>query len=64
VLCIIYYKYVLTQYSAGTIYRRVEKNHGLQLEDPKSVPFNVDVVFAADGGTLHERYVKISIVFH
>jgi hypothetical protein len=31
-----------------------------QLEDPRSVPFNVDVAYAAGGGTLD---VKISIVF-
>jgi hypothetical protein len=35
-----------------------------QLEDLRSVPFNVDAAYAAGGGTPHERYVKISIVFH
>jgi hypothetical protein len=27
------------------------------------VPFNVDAVYIASGGTLHGRYVKILIVF-
>jgi hypothetical protein len=34
-----------------------------QLEDPRSVPFNVDIAYAMDRGTLHGRYVKISIIF-
>jgi hypothetical protein len=29
----------------------------------RSVPFNVDAMYASGGGTLHGRYVKISIVF-
>jgi hypothetical protein len=41
----------------------LRKIHGPQLEDPRSVPFNIDVVFAAGGGTPHGRYVKILIVF-
>jgi hypothetical protein len=35
----------------------------LDLEDPRSVPFNIDVVYAAGGGTPHGMYVKVSIVF-
>jgi hypothetical protein len=34
-----------------------------ELEDPRSVPFNIDVVYVAGGGTPHGRYVKISIDF-
>jgi hypothetical protein len=41
----------------------LRKIHGPRLEDPRSVPFNVDVAYAAGGGTPHGRYVKISIVF-
>jgi hypothetical protein len=40
------------------------KIHGPQLEDSRSVPFNVDAAYAAGGGTPHGRYVKISIIFH
>jgi hypothetical protein len=43
------------------IYRRLEENP--YLEDPRSVPFNVDAAYAVGGGTRHGRYVKISIVF-
>jgi hypothetical protein len=35
----------------------------LELEDPRSVPFNVYVVYAAGGAILHRRYVKILIIF-
>jgi hypothetical protein len=62
-LCIICYISVLTQYSAGMIYSRVEENPRAELEDPKSVPFNVDVAYASVGGSPHGRYVKILIVF-
>jgi hypothetical protein len=41
----------------------LRKIHRPQLEDPRSVPFNVDDVYAAGGGTTHGRYVKISIIF-
>jgi hypothetical protein len=41
----------------------LRKIHGPNLEDPRSVSFNVDVAYAADGGTPHERYVKILIIF-
>jgi hypothetical protein len=34
-----------------------------QLEDPRSVPFNIDVAYATGGVTPHKRYVKISIIF-
>jgi hypothetical protein len=42
----------------------LRKIHGPQLEDPRSVPFNVGAAYAIGGGTPHGRYVKISIVFH
>jgi hypothetical protein len=35
-----------------------------ELEDSRSVSFNVDTAYGAGGGTPHGRYVKISIVFH
>jgi hypothetical protein len=40
----------------------LRKIHGSQLEDPRLVPFNVDVMYATGGGSPHGRYVKISIV--
>jgi hypothetical protein len=43
--------------------KELRKIHGPQLEDPRLVPFNIDVAYAAGGGTPHERYVKISIIF-
>jgi hypothetical protein len=46
------------------IYIRVEKKiNGPQLEDPRSVTFNIDASYAMGGGTPHRRYVKISIAF-
>jgi hypothetical protein len=33
-------------------------------EDPRSVPFNIDVAYAVGGGTAHGRYVKVSIVLY
>jgi hypothetical protein len=39
------------------IYKRPE------LEDSRSVPFNVDAAYATGGGTTDGRYVKISIIF-
>jgi hypothetical protein len=39
------------------------KIHGPALEDPWSVPFNIDVAYATGGGTPYGRYVKKSIVF-
>jgi hypothetical protein len=41
----------------------LKKIHGLELEDPRPVPFNVDTAYAASGGTPHGKYVKISIFF-
>jgi hypothetical protein len=41
----------------------LRKNHRHELEDPRSVPFNVDVVYVAGRSTPHERYMRISIVF-
>jgi hypothetical protein len=32
-----------------------------ELEDLRSVPFNIDTAYAAGGGTPHGRHVKISI---
>jgi hypothetical protein len=43
--------------------KELRKIHKPQLEDPRSVPFNIDVAYAAGRGTPHERYVKISIIF-
>jgi hypothetical protein len=40
----------------------LRKIHGPDLEDLRLVPFNADVAYVADGGTPHERYVKVSIV--
>jgi hypothetical protein len=34
-----------------------------ELEDPRSVPFNVDAAYTVGRGNQHGRYVKISIVF-
>jgi hypothetical protein len=42
----------------------LKKIHGPELEDPRSVPFNVDVASSLGGGTLHGRYVQIPINFH
>jgi hypothetical protein len=39
----------------------LKKIHEPEQEDPRSVPFNID---AADEGTLHGRYVNVSIVLH
>jgi hypothetical protein len=41
----------------------LKKIHGLELEDPRPVPFNVDTAYAAGEGTPHGKYVKISIFF-
>jgi hypothetical protein len=35
-----------------------------ELEDLRSVPFNVNTTYATGRGTPHGRYVKISIIFH
>jgi hypothetical protein len=32
---------------------KLKKTHGL--EDPRLVPFNIDIVYAAGGGTMHGR---------
>jgi hypothetical protein len=42
----------------------LKKVHGTELEDLRSVPFNVDVAYATGGCTPLRRYVKISMVFH
>jgi hypothetical protein len=43
--------------------QELRKIHGDDVEDPRSMPFNPDVVYVVGGGTPHGRYVKISIVF-
>jgi hypothetical protein len=43
--------------------QELRKIHEDDLEDPRSVPFNPDVVYVAGGGTSHGRYVKMSIIF-
>jgi hypothetical protein len=41
----------------------LKKIHGLDLEDPRPVPFNVNTAYAAGRGTPHGKYVKILTVF-
>jgi hypothetical protein len=53
---------ILTQYSAGAIYRRVEKNPGAELEVPRSVPFNIDAAYAVGGGTPHCQFITLSLL--
>jgi hypothetical protein len=36
--------------------------HKPEIEDPRSVPFNVDATYAMGGGTLHGGYVNVSII--
>jgi hypothetical protein len=36
----------------------------LELEDPRSVPFNIDTTYAMGGGTPPGRYVIVLIVLH
>jgi hypothetical protein len=47
----------------GRYTEELMKIHGPELEDPRSVPFNVDAAYATGGATPHGRYVKVSIVF-
>jgi hypothetical protein len=47
----------------GRCTEELRKIHMPELEDPRFVPFNIDVAYAVGGGTPHGRYVKISIVF-
>jgi hypothetical protein len=42
----------------------LKKIHRPELEDPKLLHYNVDVMYAANGGNPHGRYVKVSIIFH
>jgi hypothetical protein len=35
--------------------KELRKVPGPELQDPRSVPFNVDVSYVAGGGTPHER---------
>jgi hypothetical protein len=42
----------------------LKKIHEPELEDLRSVPFNIDAAFAVGGGTPYGRYMKISIVFY
>jgi hypothetical protein len=63
VLCIICYIFILNilqeRYTEALM-----KIHMPELEDSRSVSFNVDTAYGAGGGTPHGRYVKISIVLH
>jgi hypothetical protein len=43
--------------------QELKKIHGPELEDLRSVPFNVDTAYAVGRGSPHGRYVKILIVF-
>jgi hypothetical protein len=47
----------------GRYTEELRKIHGPELEDPRSMLFNVDAAYVAGGGTPHGRYVKVSIVF-
>jgi hypothetical protein len=40
----------------------LKKIKGPEVEDPRLAPFNIDVVYAAGGGTPHGRYLKILVV--
>jgi hypothetical protein len=40
------------------------KIHGPELEDLRSVPFNIDVAYAIGGGISHGRYANVSIDLH
>jgi hypothetical protein len=40
----------------------LNKIHEPELKDLRLVPFNVDVVYDASGGTLHGRQVNVSIM--
>jgi hypothetical protein len=42
----------------------LRKIYGPELEDPRSMPFNVDAAYVVCGCTPHRRYVKILIVFY
>jgi hypothetical protein len=42
--------------------KELKKIHRPELEDSRSVPFNIDVAYATGGGTSHGGYVKVSIV--
>jgi hypothetical protein len=35
--------------------KEMRKIHGPELQDPRTVPFNVDIAYAAGGGTPHRR---------
>jgi hypothetical protein len=43
--------------------KELRKIHGPELEDPRSMSYNIDTMYVAGGGTSYERYVKKSIVF-
>jgi hypothetical protein len=42
---------------------KLKKIHGLELEDLRSLPFNVDAAYAVGGGTLHGRYLLFSVKY-
>jgi hypothetical protein len=62
-----YAQFVIYPYLLNILQERytkeLKKIHETELEDSSSVPFNINVTYAAGGGTPHGRYVKISIVF-
>jgi hypothetical protein len=48
----------------GRYTEELRKIHEPELEDLRFVPFNIDAAYAVSRGTPHERYVKVSIIFH
>jgi hypothetical protein len=46
------------------VLQELKKIYGPELEDPRSVPFNIDGAYAAVKGALLGRYVNVLIVLH
>jgi hypothetical protein len=44
---------MLTQYSVERYTEELKKIHRPELEDPRSVPFNIDPVYVVGGGIPH-----------
>jgi hypothetical protein len=61
-LCIICYISILNILKERYT-EELRKIHKPELEEPRLVPFNIDVAYATGEGTPRGRYVKISIVF-
>jgi hypothetical protein len=40
----------------------LRKIHMPELQDLRSIPFNIDTTYAAGEGILRERYVNVSII--